>query len=64
MHRNTGRPNRNLDVMVKFTKRHKTPGITLKNMALSEGNQLFASVSHALRDEINAGMLQFTKKWN
>ena len=60
----TGRPDRNLDVMLKFTKRHKTPGITLKNMAFSEGNQLFASDSHALQDEINAGMLQFTKKWN
>ena len=25
---------------------------------------MFASDSHALWDEINAGMLQFTKKWN
>ena len=33
-------------------------------MAFSEGNQPFATDSHALRDEIQAGMFQFTKKWN
>ena len=31
-------------------------------MAFSEGNHLFESDSHALLDEINAGMLQFIKK--
>ena len=50
--------------MLKFTKQHKTPGIILKNMAFSEGNQLFASDSHALVDETNASMLQFARKWN
>ena len=50
--------------MLKFIKQPKTPGITLKNMAFTEGNQLFASDSHALWDEVNAGMLQFTKKQN
>ena len=50
--------------MLKFTKQPKTPEITLKNMAFSEGNQLFASDSHAFRDKINAGMLQFTMTWN
>ena len=50
--------------MLKFTKRPKTPGITLKNTAFSEGNQLFASDSHALPDEIKSGILQFTKKQN
>ena len=49
----------------KFTKWPRTPGITLKkNMAFFEGNQLFAGDFHALLDEINAVMLQFSKKWN
>ena len=44
-------------------------GDTFKtNMAFPEGNQLFVGGSHgdshALLDEINAGVLQFTKKWN
>ena len=33
-------------------------------MVFFEGNQLFAGDFHALLDEINAGMLQFSKKWN
>ena len=33
-------------------------------MAFSERNQLFAGKFHALLDEMNAGILQFTKKWN
>ena len=33
-------------------------------MAFSEGGQLFAGDFYAVLDEINAGMLQFTKKWN
>ena len=39
---NTKRLNKNLDVLLKFTKRPKTPEITLKNMAFFEENQLFA----------------------
>ena len=47
---------------MKLTKRLKTTGITFeRNMALSEGNQLFAGDFHALMDEMNAGMLQFTR---
>ena len=48
--------------MLRFTKPAKTPEITLKNMAFSEGNQLFAGDFHALLDEINVSMLQFTNK--
>ena len=33
-------------------------------MAFSQENQLFAGDFHPLLNEINAGMLQFTKKWN
>ena len=33
-------------------------------MAFAEENQLFAGDFHAVVDEINADMLQFTKKWN
>ena len=58
-----GRPNINLYVMLRFTKRPKTPGIILKNMTFSERNQLFAGNFHALLDEVNAGKLEFTKKW-
>lgn len=35
------RLNKNLHVILKFSKRSKTPGITLRNMPFSEGNQLF-----------------------
>ena len=35
-----------------------------KNMAFSEGNQLFAGDFHAVLDEITADTPQFTKKWN
>ena len=59
-----GRLNRNLHVILKFSKRPKTPGITFKKMPFSEGNQLFAGDFHALLDEIHTDMLQFTKKWN
>ena len=36
----------------------------LKNMVFSEGNQLFSGYFHALLDEMNAGKLRFTRKWN
>ena len=42
----------------------KHQGSLLKNMAFSEGNQLFAGDFHTLLDEINTSMLQFAKKWN
>ena len=60
-----GRLNRNLYVMLKFTERPKTPGITSKkNMAFPEGNKLFAGDFRANLDETNADMVQFTKRWN
>ena len=42
LRRHKNRLNRNFYVKLKFTERHKTPGITFKNMAFSKGNQLFA----------------------
>ena len=36
------RRNRILHVMLKLTKRPKTPGITLKNIDFHEGNKTFA----------------------
>ena len=60
-----GRLNRNLYVMLKFTERPKTPGITSKkNMTFPEGNNLFAGDFRANLDETNADMVQFTKRWN
>ena len=60
-----GRLNRNLYVMLKFTERPKTPGITSKkNMAFPEGNELFAGNFRANLDETNADMVQYTKRWN
>ena len=50
--------------MLKFTEQPKTPRITSKNMAFPEGNKLFVSDLRANLDETNAGMVQFTKKWN
>lgn len=58
------RLNKNLHVILKFSKRSKTPGITLRNMPFSEGNQLFPCDFYALLDEIHADMVPFTKKWN
>ena len=58
------RLNRNLHVILKFSKRSKTPGITFRNMPFSEANQLFACDFYALLDEIHAGIVPFTKKWN
>ena len=56
--------NRNLYVILKFTKRPKTLGITLKekNMAFPEENKLFADDLRANLNETNAGMVQFTNK--
>ena len=34
-----------------FIERPKTPGITLKNVVFSVGNQLFAGDFHAVQDE-------------
>ena len=34
-----------------------------KNLVFSKGNQLFAGDFHALLQEINVGVLQFTKEW-
>ena len=60
-----GRLNRNLYVMLKFTERPKTPGITSKkNMAFPEGNKLFAGDFRANLDETNVDMVQFTNRWN
>ena len=56
-----GRLNRNLYVMLKFTERPKTPGITL---AFPEGNKLFAGDFRANLDETNVDMVQFTNRWN
>ena len=52
--------------MLKFTERPKTPWITSKkkSMAFPEGNKLFAGDLRANLNEINADMVQFTKKWN
>ena len=51
--------------MLKLSERPKTPGITSKkNMALPEGNKLFAGDFRANVDETNADMVQFTKRWN
>ena len=58
---NTGRLNRNLYVMLKFTERPKTPGMTSKKTLLSlKGISRFC----ANLDETNADMVQFTKRWN
>ena len=62
--RNLNSLNRNIYVTLKFTSRPKTPRITLKNMAFSEGNQLLAVDFHAALNEINADVIQFTNKWN
>ena len=50
--------------MLKLIEWPKSSGISLKNMAFSDRNQLFAGDSRAIPDKINADMLQFTKRWN
>ena len=58
---NTGRLNRNLYVMLKFTKRPKTPGMTSKKTLLSlKGISRFC----ANLDETKVDMVQFKKRWN
>ena len=58
---NTGRLNTNLYVMLKFTERPKTPGMTSKKTLLSlKGINRFC----ANLDETKADMVQFTKRWN
>ena len=63
-----GRLNRNLYVMLKFTERPKTLGITSKKTWLSlrgmKGNKLFAGDFRDNLDETNTDMVQFTKRWN
>ena len=60
--------NRNLYVMLKFTERPKTPGISSKKTWLflkgMKGNKLLAGDFRANLDETNADMVQFTKRWN
>ena len=49
--------------MMKFTKRPKTPRITLKKHGfLFKGNNLVAGDIRATLDETNADMVQFTKR--
>ena len=51
--------------MLKFTDRPKTPRITFKkNIAFSEGNQLFAGDFRDNLDETNVNMVRFTKRLN
>ena len=53
--------NRNRYVMLKFTERAKTPGMTSKKTLLSlKGISRFC----ANLDETKADMVQFTKRWN
>ena len=55
------RLNRNLYVMLKFTERPKTPGMTSKKTLLSlKGISRFC----ANLDETKADMVQFIKRWN
>ena len=55
--------NRNLYVMMKFTKRPKTPRITLKKHGFPfKGNNLVAGDIRATLDETNADMVQLTKR--
>ena len=61
---NTGLLHRNLFGILKFTEQPKTPGLILKNMASSEGDQLLAGAFHAIMGKIEAGMLQIAKKQN
>ena len=58
---NTGRLNRNLYVMLKFTERPKTPAMTSKKTLLSLKG---ISRSCANLDETKSDMVQFTKRCN
>ena len=57
-----GHLNRNLHVMLKFTKRPKTPGMDSKKIAFPEGNKLFSGDCHTNLDETNVDIVQFTKR--
>ena len=61
---NKDRLYRNFCYLEIYQTVQKTGDHFLKNMAFSVGNKLFAGDFHALLDEMNAGMLQSTKKWN
>ena len=50
--------------MLKLTQWPEIPGFSLKNLAFSEGNKLFAGDFLSNLDETNADMVQFTKRWN
>ena len=61
---NTDHLHKNLLGILKFNKRPKTPGIILRNMTSSEGDQLLAGAFHAIVDKIEIDILQIVKKWN
>ena len=61
---NTGRLNGDLCVVLKFTERPKTTGITSKNNSFPEEIKLFQSEFPANLDEKNVDMVQFRKRWN
>ena len=60
MSENTVRLHRNLFGTLTFIERPKTS----RNMASSEENQILAGAFHAIRDKIEADILQIAKKWN
>ena len=60
----TGRLNRNLYVISKFTKWPKTPGVTSKKTLLSlKGISCLQVILDEKLDETNADVVQFTKRW-
>ena len=61
---NTDHLHKNLFRILKFNERPKTPGIILRNMTSSEGDQLLAGGFHAILDNIEVDILQIVKKWN
>ena len=61
---NTGLLHRNPFGILKFTEQPKTPGLILKNMASSEGDQLLAGTFYAVMGTIEAGILKTSKKQN
>ena len=61
---NTGRLNRNLYAMLKFTERPRTPSMTSKKALVSLKEQAVCRWFRANLNETNADMVQFTKRWN
>ena len=55
---------RNLFGTLKITEWTKTPGINIKNMASSEGDQALTGAFHAIMEKTEDDMLQIVKKWN